>query len=157
LANGAPRNDCRSLSGGGLRRTRPIDIKLAQVPPFPKRPARGLARQRRTKKEIEKASSELSPVWGSVESAKPLTLGSFVGSPPRGPVPARIRRRAISRWRRARFARRNRRSNAQDRQPSKGRVRQQNERRDQPSPRCCLMFRCLRRIPRHYRIKSATG
>jgi hypothetical protein len=55
LANGAPRNDCRSLSGGGLRRTRPIDIMLAQVPPFPKRPARGLARRRRTKKEIEKS------------------------------------------------------------------------------------------------------
>src|SRR5271155_3369117 len=50
----APSNDCRSLSGHGLRCARPIGVLLAEMPPLPKRFAGSLARRRGTEKEVEK-------------------------------------------------------------------------------------------------------
>src|SRR5579862_193274 len=49
----APGNDCRSLSGHGLRRTRAIRVTLTKMPPLPKRFASGLAGRRRAKEQVE--------------------------------------------------------------------------------------------------------
>src|SRR5580704_7852984 len=51
----APSNDCRSLSGHGLRCARPIGVLLAEMPPLPERFASSLARRRRTTKKVEKS------------------------------------------------------------------------------------------------------
>src|SRR5580704_18767673 len=60
----APGDDRGSLGGHGLRLARPIRVMLAEMPPLPKRLARGLARRRRTEEKIEKGFERAFPGLG---------------------------------------------------------------------------------------------